>query len=54
MKVDFEFDIDEKVITPFEEKGIISMLGFDEGGKRYYVLTKLNSQWLKETELKKA
>lgn len=52
MKLEFEFELDQSVTTIFGEKGIIMMLGFDEGGKQYYVKTKTNSQWFKEKELK--
>ena len=52
MTVTFKFELDQRVITPFEEKGIVSCLGFDDGGNQYYVKTKSESQWFKEKELK--
>lgn len=52
MVVKFKFKLEQKVITPFDEKGIISMLGYDDGGNTYYVKTNMNSQWFKEKELK--
>lgn len=50
--VEFKYDLDDMIITPFNEKGIIEMLGRDEGGNKYYVKTKLNSAWYKEKELR--
>ncbi len=52
MTVTFEFNIDQRVITPFGEDGIIAMLGVDDGGNQYYVKTKSQSNWFKEKELK--
>ena len=49
--VDYKFTMDQKVTTPFDETGIISMLGFDEAGNQYYVKTKADSKWFKEKEL---
>lgn len=49
--VNFKFKIDQRVITSFDEKGIVTMLGFDDGGQQYYVKTKPDSQWFKEKEL---
>ena len=52
MKVVFKHGLDQSVTTIFGEKGIITMLGFDEGGIQYFVKTKSNSQWFKEQEVK--
>jgi len=52
MKINFEYELDQKVITPFNEEGIITMCGFDDGGNQYYVKTKSQSQWYKEKELR--
>ena len=51
--VEYKFDIDEKVITPFDTLGIVTMLGYDEGGAKYYVQTETSSGWLKESVLEK-
>ncbi len=50
-QIDFKFDIDQKVKTPFGDEGIITMLGYDDGGKQYYVKTAQNDQWFKENQL---
>lgn len=50
--VEFKFIIDQIVITPFDEKGIVTMLGFDDSGQVYYVKSKSSSEWFKEKELK--
>lgn len=52
MKLEFKFELNQSVTTIFDEKGIVTMLGFDEGGNQYYVKTKSYSQWFKENELK--
>lgn len=49
--VDYKFTLDQRVITPFNEMGIISMLGFDEAGNQYYVKGKSESNWFKEKDL---
>ena len=50
--IEFKHSIDDRVTTPFGDVGIIEMLGFDEGGKKYYVRTKTGGNWLKEADLK--
>lgn len=50
--VNYLFDVDDRVITPFGEDGIITMLGFDEGGNKYYVQSKDSNAWFKEGQLK--
>ncbi len=50
MTINFKFEMDQKVKTPFED-GIIEMLGYDDGGVKYYVTTKSNGAWYKEKEL---
>jgi len=53
-QVEYKFDIDEVVIvTHTGEKGVVSMLGFDDGGVQYFVKLKDNNQWWKEKQLKK-
>ena len=49
--VDFKFDVDDEVVTPFGDDGIISMIGVDEGGNMYYVKTAKNDNWFKEVQL---
>ena len=50
-KVEFKFTIDQRVTTPFDDEGIIVMLGFDDGGKCYFVKSAKDSKWFKEKEL---
>ena len=50
-EVSYRFNVDDRVVTPFGDTGIITMLGFDDGGNQYYVKTKLDSQWYKERDL---
>lgn len=51
--VTFSFNVDQLVKTPFGEKGIVSMLGYDSGGPVCFVKTKGGSgSWFKESELK--
>lgn len=47
----FKFVLDQKVTTPFGKLGIVTMLGFNDGGNQYYVKTESESQWFKEKEL---
>ena len=54
MLVEFKFNIDQRVVTPFEEVGIVEMLGVDDGGNKYFVITPTNSVWFKEEKLKSA
>lgn len=51
-KVEFAFDLDQQVVTPFGEKGLVSLLGFDDGGQCYYVKTRESSNWFKEAQLR--
>ena len=50
-EVSYKFSVDDRVITPFGDTGIVTMLGFNDGGNQYHVKTKLDSQWYKEKEL---
>ena len=50
-KVEYKFYMDQRVTTPFGDSGIIEMLGYDDGGVKYYVKTKADSGWFKEDEL---
>jgi hypothetical protein len=38
-QITFEHEIDDWVITPWGDKGYITMLGYDEAGQQYYVCT---------------
>lgn len=53
-KVTFAFGLGEKVQTPSGDSGIISMLGYDELGIRYFVCSSANPNWFKERALKLA
>lgn len=50
-KVEYKFYMDQRVTTPFGDDGIIEMLGCDDGGVKYYIRTKVDSGWFKESEL---
>jgi hypothetical protein len=49
--INYKFDLDDRVTTPFGEDAIITMLGFDEGGAKYYVQSKDSNAWFKENQL---
>ncbi len=50
--MDFKFDIDQWVTTPFGKPGIVSWAGIDDGGKiQYCVKCEDSAQWFKESEL---
>lgn len=51
MEVEFKFTIDDKVKTPFGKDGIVTMLGVDDGGVKYYIKTGESSDWHKESEV---
>ena len=53
MKVKYKYDIDDVVTTPFGMTGIVSMLGYDDGGPQYYVKTEKVDTWFKEKQLEK-
>ncbi|MGL1931735.1 MAG: winged helix-turn-helix domain-containing protein [Desulfotalea sp.] len=48
---DYKYELDGKVTTPFGAPGIIEMLGYDDGGRKYYVQSAGNSAWFKEIQL---
>lgn len=54
IKVEFKFSLDQQVETNFGSKGIITMFGYDEAGKKYWVETgnSRNNAWVKEKHLK--
>lgn len=39
MKVEFKYELEQRITTPFGKDGIITMLGFDDGGIQYFVKT---------------
>lgn len=48
-KVDFVFDLDQKVIvTATGESGVITNLNLDDGGKKYYVQGSGDGKWWAE------
>lgn len=50
--IDYKFELDQRVVTPFGDSGIVTSLGFDDGGNTYYVKTRAaESNWFKEKEL---
>ena len=51
MDIVFVFKLDQAVTTPFGAKGIITMLGFDDGGNKYYVATETGGNWFKESQI---
>lgn len=50
--INFEFELDQKIITPFGGEGIITMCGLDHEGNTYYVITKQTSSCVRERLLK--
>jgi len=50
-KVSYQFDIDQKVKTPFGDDALVAMLGFDGSGQQYFVKTSRDGQWYKEKQL---
>lgn len=51
MQISFEFELNQKVTTPFEEIGIIATLAVDDGGIIYYVKTAAGGNWFKQDQL---
>lgn len=50
-KVEYTFDMDQRVVDPFGNEGIIVMLGSDSGGEFYSVRTEKGCNWYKEMHL---
>ncbi len=50
--VTFSFDMDQKVVTELGDVGIITALGFDDGGIMYSVKTNTSWNWWKESQIK--
>lgn len=54
MKVEFAFEIDEIVITPLGDKGIVAMLGYDKSGPQVYVNTSSGGdRWWNQEQINK-
>lgn len=57
MEINYKFDMDDKVKVPLTDaEGMITMLGFDDGGRQYFVITTdkgLNDKWWREDKLSK-
>ena len=51
MRVEFKFELDTWVKTPFGERGLITTLAYDESGIIYSVKTKNTRSWFKENQL---
>ena len=53
MEVTFKHNLNEKIETPLGDKGMITMLGVDEGGNQYFITTPGNSdnRWWSEKQL---
>lgn len=51
--VNFQFELGDKVTTPFGDPGLVSMLGVNDGGNCYYIKTQAGGNWFKERELTK-
>ena len=51
-KVEFMFNIDTRVVTPFGDEGIVDTCAVDRGGNRYFVLISGGEQtWFYENQL---
>jgi hypothetical protein len=52
-KVDYKFNMDEIVeVIATGDKGVVTMLGYDDAGPQYYVKFRTVNQWWKERQLK--
>ncbi len=51
MRVEFNFEIDQKVQTMFGSLGVIRMLAYDKEGIQYSVLTEKGHDWFREDEI---
>ena len=51
MTIDFEFIVGQRVISPFDESGLVQMAAVDDGGIQYYVVTKSCSSWFRADQL---
>lgn len=51
MQQEFKFSVSQKVSTPFDDQGIVTVCAVDKGGVHYYVKTKAGGNWFREGEL---
>ncbi|MCK9515668.1 MAG: hypothetical protein M0Q87_06405 [Ottowia sp.] len=49
--ITFQFSLDQRVRTPFNSIGIVSMQAHDDGGVCYFVKTEHGGAWFKEGQL---
>lgn len=49
--INFKFDLNQKIITPLGNLGIVTMCAFDSGGNEYYVITSKTQTWYLESLL---
>lgn len=49
--IEFKHDLNRRVKTIFGKDGIITRLGYDDGGECYYVKTSYGEQWYREDEI---
>ena len=55
MEVTFKFAVHEEILTPFDERGIVTWCATTDGGNQYYVeLAKGKSTWFDEELLRTA
>lgn len=51
-RVEFKFDMDDRVMTAVGTEGIVKMLAYDHGGKQYAVSTaQVAWTWFQEDQL---
>ena len=51
MEAKFKFNLDQRVVTPFGDVGIVSTCAVDDGGNTYFVKTQAGGNWFKESQL---
>lgn len=54
MEVKFKYNLYDRVKTPLVDNGIITMLGFDDGGNTYYVSNNVEGvaeKWWNESKV---
>ena len=53
MKAEFKFDIDDQVVTPFGDRGYITMCALDDNrAKTYWVKTAKGEGWYTENKIR--
>ena len=50
--VGYQFKLDQKVVTPLGDEGVVEMLGYDHSGVQYYIRTKVQGAWYRFDQLK--